>query len=100
MKTAITVKSVTHLVETGCADLLVEGILKLQAERDAETKATFEAIRALQEARDEIARLTKAGDAMRYLMECRNDDAYYGEDCEFTEAIDDWNRAKEGKPNG
>lgn len=40
MKTAITVKSVTHLVETGCANLLVDGILKLQAERDSLLAAT------------------------------------------------------------
>lgn len=45
----------------------------------------------------EVERLRKAGDVMRYLMECQNEDAYVGEKDEFTEAIKAWNAAKEGK---
>ena len=46
----------------------------------------------------EVERLRKAGDAMRWLIECQNDDAYYGHNEEHAEAVKAWNAAKEGKP--
>lgn len=47
----------------------------------------------------EVERLRKAGDTMRWLIECQNDDAYYGHNEELSEAVKTWNVAKEGKPS-
>ena len=47
----------------------------------------------------ENERLRKAGDAMRWLIECQNDDAYYGHNEEHADAVKAWNDAKEGKPS-
>lgn len=44
-----------------------------------------------------IERLTKAGDAMAWLINCQNDDAYYGFDNEKHASTVAWNAAKEGK---
>jgi chromosome segregation ATPase len=45
----------------------------------------------------QVERLTKAGDAMAWLINCQNDDAYYGFDDEKHASTLAWHAAKEGK---
>ena len=58
----------------------------LQAEKEAETKATFDAIRLITQLRDENERLRKAGDAMA------NEFKFIG-----GATVDAWLAAKEGR---
>lgn len=67
-------------------------IAQLRAEKEAETKATFDAIRLITQLRDENERLRKAGDALDFII----GNFYFEEGGEIDKAKQAWMDAAKG----
>lgn len=78
---------------------LQEENARLNAEVERLNAFTTRTIIPNEELQAQVERLTKAGDAMAWLINCQNDDAYYGFDNEKHASTVAWQAAKEGEPS-